>query len=90
MIALLLFISLSLDEAIHRTLTQSPVLKAAALEIQVSEAQSWQDNVYPNPALNLEVENFGGQHEDCFDSTEYSTSISQLILLEASVQLADR
>src|SRR5262245_12452913 len=73
---------LDFQTAIERLIDSSTTLKIAQLEIEVQNAQKWQDSLYPNPALTVEVDSFGGKHE-ChgFDSSEVSYSISQLILL---------
>src|SRR5436853_203266 len=73
---------LDLQTAIERTLSASGTLKMAQLEIDVKNAEAWQDSLYPNPSVTLEVDSFGGRHENRgFDSAQFSYSISQLILL---------
>lgn len=74
--------TLHLQTAIDRVLTSSALLKTARLEIEVKNAEAWQDSLYPNPEATIEIDSFGGRHE-ChgFDSSEVSYSISQLILL---------
>lgn len=73
---------LTLDTAIERALSESTALKTAQLEIEVRNAQSWQDSLYPNPSAMIEVDSFGGKHENSgFDNADVSYSITQLILL---------
>lgn len=73
---------LTLDTAIARVLNQSTALKTAQLEIDVRNAQTWQDSLYPNPSGMIEVDGFGGRHENRgFENSEISYSITQLILL---------
>lgn len=72
---------LTLDTAIERALSQSAALKTAQLEIEVLNAQTWQDSLYPNPNGTIEVDSFGGRHNHGFDNADFSYSISQVILL---------
>jgi outer membrane protein, heavy metal efflux system len=74
--------TLRLEEAVSRLLQDSPLLKAAELEIEVQEAGKWQDSLYPNPAVSIEVDSFGGRKENRgFDCAEITYSVTQLILL---------
>lgn len=73
---------LTLETAIARAMSESTALKTAQLEIDVRNAQTWQDSLYPNPSGMIEVDSFGGRHENRgFDNSEVSYSITQLILL---------
>lgn len=73
---------LDLATAIKRTLCENTALKQASLEIDAVNAQGWQDCLYPNPLLTVELDSFGGHHDNCgFNSAELYYSITQLILL---------
>lgn len=52
--------TLTLDEALARTLRQSPDLAAYRWELRAADARTLQARLRPNPELNLMIENFTG------------------------------
>jgi len=73
---------LSLGEAVKRTLTFNPAVKAAFLEIEAKHGEEAQASFKPNPELLLEVENFAGSKGNRgFESAEETLSINQTIEL---------
>ncbi len=73
---------LHLDSAMERALCNSFARKNAGLEVEVKNAEAWQNSLYPNPELTVELDSFGGRHQNRgFDSSEISYSLSQLILM---------
>lgn len=74
--------SLTLGEAIHRSLRYSPALHAAALETEAKHGEVDQAGVRPNPEASIELENFGGTSDfGGFASAEETLAISQLVEL---------
>ena len=51
---------LTLEVAIRRALELNPLLKAADAGVSSADARALQAGLWPNPELELEVENFGG------------------------------
>lgn len=73
---------LSLAEALNLALQHNPTLAAFAEEIRARDAAAQQAGLLPNPDLDLEVENFGGQDDlQDFDGAEATIALSQLIEL---------
>ena len=71
---------LGLDDAIGLARANSPGLRVAELRILTYEAQRDQANVFPNPDLELQVENVAGDGEfSGTDAAEYTVFISQSI-----------
>jgi cobalt-zinc-cadmium efflux system outer membrane protein len=72
--------SISLVEAIARTLEKNPSLAAFDAEKRIAEARIISALERPNPELQTEIEDVlgGGQFEE-FDSAVYNVGISQLI-----------
>lgn len=69
---------LTLEEAVARSLTISPLLKGRVASIDASGASVDQAGVRPNPIVDLEVENFtgSGPYSD-FGSTETAVTYRQ-------------
>lgn len=72
--------ALSLRDAIGRTLTFSPAVKAAFIEIDAKRGEEVQAAVRPNPELMLEVENFARNRQDN-NTTESTLSFAQTVEL---------
>ncbi len=71
---------LSLRDALALALERSPELAAFSWDVRVREAQALQAGLRPNPALDLEVENFGGSGEvSGYDGSETTFALSQLL-----------
>jgi outer membrane protein, heavy metal efflux system len=86
---------LDLETALERVYSHSPLLRAAALETDLSGARTVQAGVLPNPELEIDLDKFGGSNGYReFDSTEITYSITQLIELGgkrgARVQVAEQ
>lgn len=71
---------LSLRDAIDRTLTFSPAVKAALIEVDARRGEELQAAVRPNPELMLEVENFARNRQDD-NTTESTLSFAQTLEL---------
>lgn len=73
---------LDLDQALSLALSRNPELKAFSLEVRAMEARAWQAGLFPNPEVEIEAENFGGEgvFQD-FDSAETTVQLSQVIEL---------
>lgn len=70
----------SLREALAVALLQSPDLASFSWEIRSREARALQAGLLPNPALSLEVEDFGGSgNSSGFDGSESTFLLSQRI-----------
>ena len=69
---------LTIDEAGARALARNPVLTAAAEEVAAADARAHQAGLWPNPEIELEVENFGGSDElSGFDGAESTAVLTQ-------------
>jgi len=69
---------LTLDEAVARALATSPAVEGAAQGVSAAEARTHQAGLWPNPELEIEVENFGGDGEfNGFEGAETSALLSQ-------------
>ncbi len=74
--------TITLRQALALALMKNPELKAFSLEIRVREARRLQAGLLPNPEIEIEVENFGGEDAlQDFDSAESTIQLSQLIEL---------
>lgn len=74
--------TLSLELAISLALENNPELHALKTETQAFEARTKQENLLPNPELDIELENFSGSGPlSKFKSTETTLAIGQLIEL---------
>lgn len=56
--------SITLDSALSLALTNNPELMASLWEVRSGEARIVQAGLFPNPELEVEVENFGGSIEE--------------------------
>ncbi len=72
--------SLTLSEALSLALERSPKLASFSWEIRVREGDALQEGLFPNPELEMELEEFAGSGDlSGFDATEGTLAISQLI-----------
>lgn len=73
---------LTLRQVLALTLMNNPELKAFSLETRAAEARELQAGLWPNPALDIEVDNVGGTGDRSgFDAAETTIGLSQLIEL---------
>lgn len=73
---------LLLGDALAAALLHSPSLAAAGYEVRAREAEALQAGLRPNPELDIELENFGGDGSvRDFDSLETTLALSQLVEL---------
>lgn len=73
---------LTLREAYAYALVNSPRLAGFAIDIRISEAETLQSGLLPNPELEFEAEEFGGSGETTgFDNAESTLLLSQLLEL---------
>ncbi len=69
---------LTLDEAVARALATNPAVEGAAHGVAAAEARTHQAGLWPNPELEIEVENFGGDgNQHGFESAETTALLSQ-------------
>ncbi len=74
--------SITLRQALALALMHNPELKAFSWDVRVSEARQLQASLWPNPELEVEVEEVGGQGQRSgFDAAETTIQLSQLIEL---------
>jgi cobalt-zinc-cadmium efflux system outer membrane protein len=74
--------SLTLDEALLRTLKQSPTLSGFSQEVKAREFKARQAALRPNPELSVEVENIAGSGDfSGTDSAEITVRVSQVFEL---------
>ena len=72
----------TLEQALALAVLRNPRLKAFSLEVRARDARTLQAGLFPNPELEIEVENFGGDGTlRGFDSSETTVRLSQLIEL---------
>ncbi|RJX34078.1 MAG: TolC family protein [Desulfurivibrio sp.] len=73
---------LTLADALSLAIRHNPTLAAFAEEIRARDAAALQAGLPPNPDLDLELENFGGQDElQDLEGAETTIALSQLIEL---------
>jgi len=73
---------LTLRRALALTLMNNPELKVFSLEIRAAQARELQAGLWPNPELEVEVEEVGGTGDRRgFDAAETTIQLSQLIEL---------
>ncbi len=73
---------LTLQQALALALVHNPELKAFSWDVRISEAGRLQAGLWPNPELEIEVEEVGGPGERSgFDAAETTIQLSQLIEL---------
>ncbi len=76
---------LTLSNALALALMHNPKLRAFSLQVRVSQARELQAGLWPNPELEVEVEEVGGTGQRSgFDGAETTIQLSQL------VELADK
>jgi len=74
--------AITLRQALALTLMHNPELKAFSWDVRVSEARQLQGSLWPNPELEVEVEEVGGSGQRSgFDAAETTIQLSQLIEL---------
>ncbi len=83
----------TLEQVLSLALKNNPELAALSWEVRTGEAKILQASLYPNPELEVEIEDFGGSREGeenpdgtvdknrRFDGTETTITLSQLIEL---------
>lgn len=73
---------LTLRQALVLTLMENPELKAFSFETRAAEARELQAGLWPNPTLDITVEDVGGSGpRSDFDGAETTIGVSQLIEL---------
>lgn len=73
---------LTLEQALSLALASSPLLVAQERAVSAADARVLQAGLLPNPEIDLETENFGGQGAFTgFDAAENTATVSQPILL---------
>jgi cobalt-zinc-cadmium efflux system outer membrane protein len=73
---------ITLRKALALALMHNPELKAFSWDVRASEARQLQANLWPNPELEVEVEEVGGPGaRSGFDAAETTVALSQLIEL---------
>ena len=73
---------LTLSHVLSLTLIHNPELKAFSLETRSAQARQLQAGLWPNPEIELEVEELGGTGDRRgFDAAETTIHLSQLIEL---------
>ena len=74
--------ALTINEALRRTLLQSPALQLFPYQQRINDAATLQAKFTPNPELNISLENvLGNGSSSAFKSAELTLSLSQLIEL---------
>jgi cobalt-zinc-cadmium efflux system outer membrane protein len=74
--------ALTLRQALALALMHNPGLKAFSWDVRISEARRLQAGLWPNPELEVEVEEVGGPGQRSgFDAAETTIQLSQLIEL---------
>jgi cobalt-zinc-cadmium efflux system outer membrane protein len=72
--------ALTLKQALALALLKHPDLASYSLEIRAREARALQAGAFPNPEIELEIENWGGNKDRRrFEAAESTLAISQLI-----------
>jgi cobalt-zinc-cadmium efflux system outer membrane protein len=78
---------ITLRDALSLALMHNPELKAFSWDVRASEARRLQTSLWPNPELDFEVEEVGGQGQrSSFDGAETTIQLSQLIELGSKRQ----
>jgi len=84
--------TITIGDALKRALMNNPELAASSWEARSGEARTHQARLYPNPEIEVEIEEFGGSKEQedggqssdslkRFDGAETTVKMSQLIEL---------
>jgi cobalt-zinc-cadmium efflux system outer membrane protein len=80
-------VEVTLDEAVARALASHPSVEAAAYGVSAADARARQAGLWPNPKLEIEVENFGGDRDlHGFQSVETTALVTQPLLLGGKVE----
>jgi cobalt-zinc-cadmium efflux system outer membrane protein len=75
-------VDVTLDESVARALASHPAVEAAVHGVSAAEARALQAGLWPNPGLEIEVENFGGDRDlHGFQSAEMTALVSQSLPL---------
>jgi len=78
---------ITLRKALVLALMHNPELKAFSWDVRVSEARKLQASLWPNPELEVEVEEVGGPGERSgFGAAETTIQLSQLIEMGSKVK----
>lgn len=78
---------LTLRQVLALTLINNPQLKAFSIETRAAEARELQAGLWPNPTLDIEVENVGGTGDmSGFKAAETTIGVGQLIELGNKAQ----
>jgi len=78
---------LRLYDSLAAALLRHPALAAASWEVRAAEARTLQAALLPNPELEVELEEFGGNDELAgFDASELTVGLSQEILLGGKIE----
>jgi len=73
---------LLLEQAMSLALRENPGLQAYSWELRIRDAEALQAGLFPNPELDIEVENFAGSGGySGFDSSETTIALGQRIEL---------
>lgn len=76
---------MTLSRALSLALTHNPELRAFSWEVRAAQARAFQTSLWPNPELELQVEEIGGTGQRSgFDGAETTLRLNQL------VELADK
>lgn len=79
--------ALTINEALRRTLLQSPALQSFPYQQRIADAATLQAGLTPNPQLNISLENvLGNGGSSGIKSAELTLSLSQLIELGGKKQ----
>ena len=79
---------LTLGQVLTLTFAHNPELKAFSHEIKAAHGRQFQAGLWPNPELDIEVENFGGTGpRSGFDTAVSTIQLSQLIELGNKAQM---
>ena len=79
--------ALTINEALRRTLLQSPALQSFPYQQRIADAATLQAGLTPNPQLNISLENvLGNGSSSGIKSAELTLSLSQLIELGGKKQ----
>jgi len=72
--------TITFEEALKRTLSQSPTLKTSQAEIEEREGERIQSGIYPNPFFSYSVENvLGNKHWKGWEAAESRYEVAQLV-----------
>lgn len=82
---------LTLEDVLALTVMHNPELKVFSLETQAASSRQLQSGLWPNPMLEVEIEDFGGTGESSgFKTSETTFKLSQIIELGNKSQKRER